>query len=131
MTVEFAHPADRPSAQRLVQVAALFLELGVTAFSGPAAHIAQMHDKVIKRRKWLDDRHFLDLPGATNLVPGPSSIDMAIHIGFVRVGWLGLIVGGVCFILPAMLIVAVSAWVYMQFGSAPQAERRCAGSSPW
>lgn len=108
-------------SKRLTEVARLFLKLGITAFGGPAAHIALMHDEVVKRRKWIDDQHFLDLLGATNLIPGPNSTEMAIHIGFVRAGWLGLIAGGVCFIFPAMLIVMVFAWVYVQFGSAPQA----------
>src|SRR5262245_53856595 len=105
MSTEFALPADRPLSQRLTEVAALFLKLGLTAFGGPAAHIALIHDEVVKRRKWLDDQHFLDLLGATNLIPGPNSTEMAIHAGFMRAGWVGLIVGGVCFILPAMLIV--------------------------
>jgi chromate transporter len=107
--------------QRLVEVAVLFLKLGITAFGGPAAHIAMMHDEVVKRRRWMDDGHFLDLVGATNLIPGPNSTEMAIHIGLMRAGWAGLIVGGACFILPAMLIVGALAWVYMRFGSAVEA----------
>lgn len=130
MTTEFAHPADKPLSQRLTEVATLFLKLGITAFGGPAAHIAMMHDEVVKRRKWLDDQHFLDMLGATNLIPGPNSTEMAIHVGFVRAGWLGLIVGGVCFILPAMLIVMLLAWVYVQFGSTPQAEWLLYGVKP-
>ena len=92
-------------SQRLTEVAKLFLKLGMTAFGGPAAHIAMMHDETVKRRKWLSDQEFLDLVGATNLIPGPNSTEMAIHIGFLRAGWRGLIVGGACFIVPAMLIV--------------------------
>jgi len=111
MSTEFAHPADQPLSQRLAEIAILFLKLGITAFGGPAAHIAMMHDEVVKRRKWLDDQQFLDMLGATNLIPGPNSTEMAIHVGFLRAGWLGLVVGGVCFILPAMLIVMVLAWV--------------------
>jgi chromate transporter len=111
---------DRPLSQRLAEVAALFLKLGVTAFGGPAAHIGMMHDEVVTRRKWLSDQEFLDLVGATNLIPGPNSTEMAIHIGFLRAGWLGLIVGGACFILPAMLIVMALAWVYVRFGETPQ-----------
>jgi chromate transporter len=83
---------------QLYEVARLFLRLGVTAFGGPAAHIAMMHDEIVRRRKWLDDQQFLDLLGATQLIPGPNSTEMAIHIGFVRAGWRGLIVGGACFI---------------------------------
>ncbi len=105
----------------LWEVASLFLRLGLTAFGGPAAHIAMMRDEVVKRRKWVDDQHFLDLLGATNLIPGPNSTEMAIHLGFVRAGWAGLIVGGVSFIAPAMFIVMALAWVYTQFGATPQA----------
>lgn len=108
-----------PLSQRLTEVIALFLKLGITAFGGPAAHIAMMHDEVVKRRKWMTDQEFLDMLGATNLIPGPNSTEMTIHIGFMRAGWAGLIAGGVCFILPAMLIVMALAWMYMQFGSTP------------
>src|SRR4030066_407828 len=97
-------------SNRLAEVTALFLKLGFTAFGGPAAHIAIMHDETVKRRKWLTDQEFLDLVGATNLIPGPNSTEMAIHIGFLRAGWPGLIIGGVGFILPAMLIVMLLAW---------------------
>src|SRR6266545_6872404 len=80
-----------------------------------------MHNEVVVKRKWLTDEEFLDLLGATNLIPGPNSTEMAIHIGFLRAGWLGLIAGGVCFILPAMIIVMALAWVYVRFGSTPVA----------
>ena len=76
-----------PLLQRLTEVAALFLKLGMTAFGGPAAHIAMMHDETVKRRQWLSDQEFLDLVGATNLIPGPNSTEMAIHIGYLRAGW--------------------------------------------
>jgi len=115
---------------RLAEVAALFLKLGLTAFGGPAAHIALMHAETVKRRKWLNDQEFLDLVGATNLIPGPNSTEMAIHIGFLQAGWLGLIVGGLCFITPAMLIVMLLAWVYVQFGSMPQVEWILYGVKP-
>lgn len=104
----------------LGEVAALFLRLGFTAFGGPAAHIAIMHDEVVKRRKWLTDEEFLDLLGATNLIPGPNSTEMAIHISYVRAGWAGLFLGGLCFIAPAALIVLGLAWLYVQFGTTPQ-----------
>lgn len=107
--------------QRLKEIAWLFLKLGTIGFGGPAAHIAMMHDEVVKRRKWMDEERFLDLVGATHLIPGPNSTEMAIHTGFVRAGWLGLITGGVSFILPAMLIVLSLAWLYMSVGSTPQA----------
>jgi chromate transporter len=103
-----------------MEVAALFLKMGFTAFGGPAAHIAIMHDQVVKRRKWLDDQHFLDLLGATQLIPGPNSTEMAIHIGYIRAGLPGLIAGGVCFTLPATLIVIALSWAYVQYGTLPQ-----------
>ena len=116
--------------QRVVEVAALFLRLGTTAFGGPAAHIAMMHDEVVKRRKWLNDQEFLDLLGATNLIPGPNSTEMAIHLGLLRAGWLGLVVGGACFILPAMCIVMALAWVYVAYGATPTAAGVLEGVKP-
>src|SRR5512134_3519811 len=104
----------------LAEVIGLFLKLGFTAFGGPAAHIAIMHDEVVIRRKWLTDEQFLDLLGATNLIPGPNSTEMAIHIGYVHAGWMGLLLGGLCFIAPAMLIVLGVAWLYVQFGTTPE-----------
>ena len=106
---------------RLVEVTLLFLKLGLTAFGGPVAHIAMFRDEAVKRRKWIDDQHFLDMLGATNLIPGPNSTEMAIHLGFVRAGWAGLIMGGTAFILPSMLIVIGVAWVYVHFGTTPEA----------
>ncbi len=120
----------RSFSQRLAEVAKLFLKLGMTAFGGPAAHIAMMHNEIVKRRKWLSDQQFLDLVGATNLIPGPNSTEMAIHIGFLRAGWPGLIMGGICFIVPAMLIVLFLAWVYVRFGATPQAEWLLYGIKP-
>jgi chromate transporter len=114
----------------LAEVARLFLKLGLIAFGGPAAHIAMMHDETVKRRKWLSDQEFLDLVGATNLIPGPNSTEMAIHIGFLRAGWRGLVIGGACFIVPAMLIVLSMAWVYVRFGATPQAEWLLYGIKP-
>ncbi len=105
---------------RLRETALLFLKLGITAFGGPAAHIAMMRDEVVKRRKWVDDHHFLDLLGATNLIPGPNSTEMTIHLGLVRAGWKGLIAAGTCFILPAMLMVMAIAWAYVRFGTTPE-----------
>jgi chromate transporter len=105
----------------LGEVARLFLKLGCIAFGGPAAHIAMMHDEVVKRRQWVTEQEFLDLLGATNLIPGPNSTEMAIHLGFRRAGWRGLLIAGMCFIVPAMLIVLAFAWAYVRFGSTPQA----------
>jgi len=106
--------------QSLKELALLFLRLGTTAFGGPAAHIAMMDDEVVRRRKWLSHEEFLDLLGAVNLIPGPNSTEMAIHIGRLRAGLAGIIIAGVCFILPAMLIVTAIAWAYMRYGSLPE-----------
>jgi len=103
----------------LLELASLFLRLGTTAFGGPAAHIALMEDEVVRRREWMTHQEFLDLLGATNLIPGPNSTEMAIHIGHRRAGWKGLFVAGTCFILPAVLIVTVVAWAYVRYGSLP------------
>ena len=100
-------PESAARRSRAGEVARLFLKLGVIGFGGPAAHIALMEDEVVRRRQWLTRAEFLDLLGATNLIPGPNSTEMAIHIGFVRAGWPGLVAGGACFILPAMLITLV------------------------
>lgn len=116
--------------RNLNEVILLFLKLGFTAFGGPAAHIGMMHDEVVKRRKWVDEQEFLDLLGATNLIPGPNSTEMAIHLSFKRAGWRGLILGGLSFIIPAMLIVLVLAWLYVQYGSYPQAEWLLYGIKP-
>lgn len=114
----------------LGEVIRLFLRLGFTAFGGPAAHIAMMHDEVVTRRGWMDEQHFLDLVGATNLIPGPNSTEMAIHVGYDRAGWRGLVAAGVCFILPAALIVGLLAWAYVQYGSTPQGEALLYGIKP-
>ncbi|MDP3157749.1 MAG: chromate transporter [Archangium sp.] len=107
---------DKTSLQEL---ALLFLRLGTTAFGGPAAHVAMMQDEVVKRRGWMTDEHFLDLVSATNLIPGPNSTELAIHIGFERRRWAGLVVAGICFIVPAMLITALFGWAYVKFGQLP------------
>jgi chromate transporter len=116
--------------KKIKEVAYLFLKLGTIGFGGPAAHIAMMHDEVVKRRRWMDEQRFLDMLGATYLIPGPNSTEMAIHTGFMRAGLPGLITGGVCFILPAMLIVLFLAWAYMNFGSTPQAQWMFYGIKP-
>jgi chromate transporter len=108
------------SFNRLTQVAKLFLKLGITGFGGPVAHIAMIEDEVVKRRQWLTQEHFLDLLGVTNLIPGPNSTEMAIHIGYIYAGWLGLIVAGVCFIFPAVLITGLFAYLYVNYGTLPQ-----------
>lgn len=110
-----------PGPGRLAEVARLFLKLGIIGFGGPAAHIAMMRDEVVRRRRWVSDERFLDLLGMTNLIPGPNSTEMAIHLGYARAGWPGLVVGGGCFIVPAMLIVLTLAWLYVRFGATPAA----------
>lgn len=105
---------------RLGEVAKLFFKLGVIGFGGPVSHIAMIEDEVVNRRQWLTREHFLDLLGATNLIPGPNSTEMAIHIGYIYAGWLGLIFAGVCFILPAVLITGFLAWLYVNYGTLPE-----------
>jgi len=129
-TIAELPPAQLPADSRLKELAGLFLRLGATAFGGPAAHIAMMHDEFVMRRKWLSDQEFLDLVGATNLIPGPNSTEMAIHIGYLRAGWRGLLLAGICFILPAMLIVLALAWAYVEFGSLPQIQWLLYGVKP-
>ena len=104
----------------LRELAVLFLRLGITAFGGPAAHIAMMRDEVVDRRRWLSDKEFLDLVAATNLIPGPNSTELAIHLGYRRGGLAGLALAGVCFILPAALVVGCIAWAYARYGTTPQ-----------
>lgn len=114
-------PEHSSRQKELSEVIRLFLRLGFTAFGGPAAHIALMRDEVVARRKWLKDPEFLDLLGATNLIPGPNSTEMAIHLGYLRAGLPGLLAAGACFIIPALLIVMGLAWAYVRFGAAPEA----------
>ena len=108
-----------PGALR--EVVGLFLKLGCIAFGGPAAHVALFREEVVTRRRWVTEERFLDLLGMTNLIPGPNSTEMAIHLGYIRAGWPGLVAGGVCFIVPAMLIVWALAWAYVRYGTQPQA----------
>lgn len=115
---------------RLKEIALVFLKLGATAFGGPAAHVAMMEDEIVRKRKWLEKEKFLDLYGATNLIPGPNSTELAIHLGYERGGWLGLIIAGACFILPAMLIVTAFAAVYMIYGSLPEVSGIMYGIKP-
>jgi chromate transporter len=121
---------DRAAGSALPELAGLFLKLGATAFGGPAAHIAMMEDEVVRRRGWLSRDEFLDLIGATNLIPGPNSTEMAIHVGHRRAGWAGLVVAGVCFILPAAAIVWALAWAYVRYGQLPQAAGLLYGVKP-
>jgi len=118
------------NVSQLSDLAKLFFKLGAIGFGGPAAHIAMMEDEVVNRRQWIDRSHFLDLVGATNLIPGPNSTEMAIHIGYIRAGWLGLIVAGVCFIFPAVIITGGLAWIYVEFGTLPQVAPLLYGIKP-
>jgi len=115
---------------RLRELAAVFLRLGIIGFGGPAAHIAMMRDEVVRRRQWMTDQAFLDLVGATNLIPGPNSTEMAIHVGYARAGWPGLLVAGSCFIVPAAVIVGAAAWAYVRFGTLPTAVALFYGVKP-
>ena len=117
-------------ARSLRELAWLFLKLGTTAFGGPAAHIAMMEDEVVARRRWLTRGEFLDLLGATNLIPGPNSTELAIHVGRARAGWPGLLVAGACFIAPAALIVTGCAWAYVRLGRLPEAVAILHGVKP-
>ncbi|HML40780.1 MAG TPA: chromate efflux transporter [Bellilinea sp.] len=117
-----AHDQSRtaPNWREIAEIFLIFLRLGATAFGGPVAHIAVMQSEFVQRRKWLSKEKFLDLIGATNLIPGPNSTEVSIHLGFLRAGWPGLIASGMGFILPSMLAVLLIAWVYQQYGTTPE-----------
>jgi chromate transporter len=117
-------------SSRLVELAKLFLKLGTIGFGGPAVHIAMMEEEVVRKRKWFTHEHFLDLVGATNLIPGPNSTEMTMHCGHERAGFKGLVVAGICFILPAVIITGVFAWLYQQYGKLPQVEQFIYGIKP-
>jgi len=120
-------PTEHPSP---TAIAALFLRLGLTAFGGPAAHIAMMQHEIVDHRKWISNEEFLDLLGASNLIPGPSSTELAIHIGFRLARWKGLLLAGICFILPAFLLVMGIASAYVRFGLLPHAAGILYGVKP-
>lgn len=115
---------------KLKEVAKLFLKLGFISFGGPAAHIAMMEDEVVKKRQWMSHEHFLDLVGATNLIPGPNSTEMTMHCGQEQAGWKGLVVAGLSFIVPAVLITAGIAWAYQRYGQLPAVEPFIYGIKP-
>ena len=118
------------NSNKLGELARLFLKLGTVAFGGPAAHIAMMEDETVKRRQWLTREHFLDLIGASNLIPGPTSTQLVMHVGYMRSGFLGLVVAGASFIFPAALITGGFAWLYVKFGSLPQVASLLSGVKP-
>ena len=122
--------AQKGSAGRLRDLALLFLKLGTIAFGGPAAHIAMMDNEVVRRRQWLSREEFLDLLAASNLIPGPNSTELAIHIGHRHARWAGLLVAGTCFILPAAIIVTAISWAYVRYGNLPQTEGILYGVKP-
>lgn len=115
---------------KLPEIAKVFLKLGTIAFGGPAAHIAMMEDEIVKKRKWISLQHYLDLIGATNLIPGPNSTEMTMHCGYERGGWKGLFVAGASFIFPAVLITGFLAWLYVKYGQLPEVEPYIYGIKP-
>jgi len=125
-----AVPGSAARRSPLAEVALVFGRLGATAFGGPAAHLALMEEELVRRRRWLTRERFLDLLGATNLIPGPNSTEMAIHLGYLRAGWAGLLVAGAAFILPAAVIVSALAWAYVRWGTVPDAAAVLAGVKP-
>jgi chromate transporter len=125
-----AESVERSHRTPLSDVARVFLRLGVVSFGGPAAHVALMEEEIVRRRRWLTHESFLDLLGAANLIPGPNSTELAIHVGYARAGWPGLLVAGTCFIVPAAVIVAALAWGYVRYGSLPAIAGILAGVKP-
>ncbi len=128
--ISYSLLTPRQQRQRLTELAAVFLRLGTIAFGGPAAHIAMMDDEVVKHRQWMSREKFLDLIGVTNLLPGPNSTELAIHIGYERAGWRGLLIAGSCFILPAMAIVWLFAALYVHYQTIPQLQWLLYGIKP-
>ncbi|WP_438425899.1 chromate efflux transporter [Aquimarina macrocephali] len=116
--------------KKLIEVAIVFFKLGCFAFGGPAAHIAMMENEVVDKREWMDKQHFLDLIGATNLIPGPNSTEMTMHCGHERAGIPGLFVAGACFVFPAVVITGVLAWFYTSYGQLPEVTPFISGIKP-
>ncbi|MBD1430881.1 chromate efflux transporter [Sphingobacterium litopenaei] len=114
----------------LKEIAKVFSKIGFIGFGGPAAHIAMMRDEVVVKRKWMSEQYFLDLLGATNLIPGPNSTEMAIHIGFDKGGWRGLVTAGMCFILPAVFLTSILAYLYIRYGQLPELQPFIYGIKP-
>jgi chromate transporter len=115
---------------RLTELFRVFLKLGLIGFGGPAVHIALMEEEVVRKRKWMTHQHFLDLVGATNLIPGPNSTEMTMHIGNERAGWKGLVLAGCCFIIPAVVITGILAWAYQLYGQLPRVQPFIYGIKP-
>jgi chromate transporter len=123
-----ADPAVKNTS--LAEIAKVFLKLGCVSFGGPAVHIAMREEEVVRKRQWTTHEHFLDLIGATNLIPGPNSTEMTMHIGHERAGWKGLLVAGCCFILPAVIITGIFAWAYQSYGRLPEVQPFIYGIKP-
>lgn len=115
---------------KLGEVASVFFKMGCIAFGGPAAHVALMEEEIVERRKWISHERFLDLMGATNLIPGPNSTELTMHCGYERAGWKGLFVAGFCFIFPAVIITGVLAWGYTIYGALPEVQPFIYGITP-
>lgn len=130
MNEEYSKLDKKRKRKRLKEIAVVFLKLGAFAFGGPAAHIAMMDEEIVKKRQWLTREKFMDLLGATNLIPGPNSTELAIHLGLERGGPLGLLIAGSAFIVPAMVIVLVFAVLYVRFGSLPEVSGILYGVKP-
>lgn len=114
----------------LKEIFRVFIKLGTIGFGGPAAHIAMMHQEVVVKRRWMTEQHFLDLIGVTNIIPGPNSTEMAIHIGYIKGGWRGLLTAGFCFIMPAVFITGIFAYLYRSYGQLPQVQPFIYGIKP-
>ncbi len=114
----------------LKEIARVFFKLGSIAFGGPAAHIAMMDDEIVKKRQWISQQHFLDLIGATNLIPGPNSTEMTMHCGYERGGWKGMLIAGISFIFPAVVITMLFAWMYAEYGKLPEVKPFIYGIKP-
>lgn len=118
------------SKNKYLEVVQVFFKLGLIAFGGPAAHIAMMEQEIVEKRKWMSRQHFLDLVGATNLIPGPNSTEMTMHCGHERAGWRGLFLAGASFILPAVVLTGLLAWLYVTYGEVPAVEPFLYGIKP-
>ncbi len=127
---ERTHDSPEPLRARLFELASLFLKLGTIGFGGPAAHIALIESEIVHKRQWVTKQQFLDMLGAANLIPGPTSTEMAINTGWVRAGWAGLCIAGASFIVPAAVITGAFAWAYVRYGSLPQTASVLAGINP-
>jgi chromate transporter len=121
---------QQSNSSKFKEVALLFLRLGATAWGGPAVSVAMMHDEVVHRRKWIDDQRFLDIFGATNLIPGPNATEIATHLGLIRAGWKGFFSAGILFLIPGSIMALILAWIYVNYGGLPQVSALLYGIKP-